>query len=272
MSSSQSSVSDDDQELGALIYNSSRTAQRIRSAAAAEGNRALFGVVVGAQNPPSIREEDPGPEINTMNSIVGQSDFQRTRPQGKKRKNSLQLQANSNYSIPAQKRVRPVCSVDVEGCTNYVANGGVCRRHGATPKTWRGAKEGGTVKKISHEGCINLARKGGLCVRRGASFKKFSHEGYPNQIEKGGVSIRHGAKQTGKTCSHEGCTDQIKNGGVCVRHGAKTKVCSHEGCTNLVKKGGVCTRHVAKQTHKTCSHEGCTNNAVKGGACWRHAY
>ena len=51
VSSSQSSVSDDDDELGALIYNSSRPAQRIRAAAApvAEEEMASFGVVAGVQ-------------------------------------------------------------------------------------------------------------------------------------------------------------------------------------------------------------------------------
>ena len=77
------SQSDDDEELGDLIYNSSRTAQRFRETAVTE-ERALFGVV-DVQNPPpvsSLREEDSDLEINTRNSIVGQSGFQQTLPQG----------------------------------------------------------------------------------------------------------------------------------------------------------------------------------------------
>ena len=78
MSCSQSSVSDDDEELGGWIYNSSLTVQRIRAAAAAETTRASCGVV-SVQNPPpvsSLREEDPDLEVNTRSSILGQSGFQ----------------------------------------------------------------------------------------------------------------------------------------------------------------------------------------------------
>ena len=119
MPCSQSSlVSDDDEELDALIYNSSRTAQRIRSAAAAEEKRASLSGIVGVQDPPlvsSLREEDSNPEIKTRNYIVGQSDFQQTQPQGKKRKILLLLQENSSHIRPAQKQLLTACSV--EECT-----------------------------------------------------------------------------------------------------------------------------------------------------------
>ena len=97
------SQSDDDEELGDLIYKSSCTAQRIRASVSAEEKRASFGID-GVQNPPpvfSLREEESDPESNTRNSNVGQSHFEQRK--GKKRMISLLVQENYNHSRPAQK-------------------------------------------------------------------------------------------------------------------------------------------------------------------------
>ncbi len=95
------------------------------------------------------------------------------------------------------------CSI--EGCTNQVINGGVCKRHGAK-------------RECRHEGCTSHAVKGGVCIRHGAKMKRCISDGCANQAVKGGVCIKHGAKR--KLCSVEGCTNHAKKGGVCRRHGA----------------------------------------------------
>jgi len=105
----------------------------------------------------------------------------------------------------------------VDGCTNQIKNGGVCRRHGAK------------VTLCSSEGCTNHAKVRGVCKRHGAKVK---------------------------LCSIVGCTNQTRKGGVCHRHGAQVKLCSSEGCTNQAKKGGVCIKHGAKKMVKLCRRKG----------------
>ena len=177
---------DSDEELGAYIYSTSRTAQLLREEAAARNNEL---------------------SLNNDNDI--------TRP---KRKSPHEVENVSLSSEPKQrtkkKRKKYTCSN--EGCTNYAQNGGVCIRHGAKVKR----------KTCKHNGCANQVQKGGVCIRHGAKKKKStcSHEKCTNQAVRGGVCQRHGAKSYRKTCKHEGCTNQVRKGGVCKRHGEKSIV------------------------------------------------
>ncbi len=72
---------------------------------------------------------------------------------------------------------------------------------------------GARVKTFTIEGCTNTVIKGGLCRRHGAKVEQCSSEGCTNQARNGGVCRRHGAK--GKRCSREGCTNVAIKGGVC---------------------------------------------------------
>ena len=100
-----------------------------------------------------------------------------------------------------------------------------------------------------HEGCTNFILQGGVCRRHGAVIKRCSSEGCTNQAQNGGVCIRHGAKKTHKFCSHAGCTKYAQKRGFCCRHGGKYK-CRFEGCSNQVVNGGVCWSHGAKKRNE----------------------
>jgi len=228
---------DEEDELGAFIYNSSRTAKRFRA------------------NEEKSSSSSSQPRRSSR--LTKAPDRQTPRAEalhGKKRKTSIPVDKKSNNNRESRKRVPLVCAVS--GCTNQAKGRGVCIRHGG------GAKR----KTCSHEGCTNYAKAGGVCIRHGAKVRTCSHDGCTKNSKKGGVYVRHGAKVN--TCSHEGCTNNVQNRGVCIRHGAKVKTCSHNGCTNHPQKGGLCMRHGG--TVKTCSHDGCTSHAKIGGVCVRH--
>ena len=184
-------LSEDDDELGAYIYNSSHTAKMFRAAKAKEEIDDE-----GSKNPPtsSIHKNKAAEKVVQTKTI------------GKKRK------VVDSSEEPQKRRVYK-CSHD--GCTNKAQEAKVCRMHGA--------KSYGT--KCSHKGCTNWSRRGGVCIRHGAKgkVKICSHEGCTNQVVSNNVCVRHGAKRKGKhTCRHKGCTNQARGKeGVCVRHGAK---------------------------------------------------
>ena len=68
-------------------------------------------------------------------------------------------------------------------------------------------------------------------------------------------------------CKHPGCTNASCRGGVCVKHGAKRKCCKVEGCTSQRVANHLCFKHGGKTI---CKHNGCTNIAKGQGVCTRH--
>ena len=101
---------DSDEELGAYIYRTSRTAQLLREEAAAARNNEL--------------------SPNNYNNI--------TRP---KRKSPHEVENNIPKRTKKNKYTY-ICSH--EGCTNIVQNRGVCKRHGAKKKRRTCSQEGCT--------------------------------------------------------------------------------------------------------------------------------
>ena len=276
MASRNDDYDDDDEELGAYIYQTSHTAKIFREKKEADALVSTPTSQQAQRKSPRLLASEPKQQVkfiptvvmpeksisNTNTNITIKERTKRKRKLLSKEelctpvcpKSSLQQKKGERYAY-GQKR--KLCSFD--GCTNTVISGGVCLRHGAEKR------------RCSNEGCTKLARgKGGVCVRHGAKRRRYEckYEGCTNHIVQGGVCIRHGANKKVKICGHEGCTNNAQEGGVCIRHGAKKYMCSHKGCTNKAKQKGVCIRHGA--TIKRCSHDGCTNNARKGGVCWRH--
>ena len=88
----------------------------------------------------------------------------------------------------------------------------------------------------------------------------------PNRDVQGGVCISRGAKRT--KCSVPECPNRAVQGGVCISHGAKRKTCNHPGCTKNVKQAGMCSAH--GPARKRCEFEGCIKVAVQGGRCISH--
>ena len=232
---------DDEEELGAYIYQTSHTAKIFREKAAEASLSAPLRQQAQRKSPRLLttksKEQDIPtlPEKATVTSNI--SIQQRT-----KRKRKLVLKEEGDTSLSPKSlreqnkggryacgQKRKLCSH--EGCTNVLKEGGVCVRHGAK------------VRRCKREGCNNIVRIGGVCIKHGAPIKRCSQEGCTNYAQRRGVCVRHGASWTRKTCSYKGCTAYVQNGGVCIRHGAKVKLCGHEGCTNNAKKGGVCRRH-----------------------------
>ena len=102
------SVDDDsDEELGAYIYRTSRTAELLREE-------------VVMNNETSTNNNDKSNNIPTRKS--------------KRKKQPLEGEdhATPAVSTRAKKRVRKQCTY--EGCTNYAQKGDVCIRHGAKKK------------------------------------------------------------------------------------------------------------------------------------------
>jgi len=139
---------DSDEELGAYIYRTSRTAKLLREEAARNNDK----------KPPNDKKS---------NNI-------RTRRQ--KRKKPPEEDDNIVSAVLSKaKYVRKRCSN--EGCINQSRKEGVCTRHGAMVKKYY----------CSQEGCNNYAQKGGVCIRHGAKRKTCSHEGCTKFAKKGGL-------------------------------------------------------------------------------------
>ena len=235
---------DEDEELGAYIYQTSHTAKLFREKAAVE--EALVVASSSHQTrtksarllaTKSKQQDIPTavvPETSTNNTHGSRTSKQRTT--GKRK---LVLKEESCTPSRKQKkgekyacgRERKLCSF--EGCTNLARNDGVCIRHGAK------------VRRCKHDGCTNQVVRGGVCKRHGAKVKGCKHKGCNNLARNYGVCYRHGAKKY--ICSYKGCNNQAQNGRLCIRHGAKVKRCRHEECNKQARNGGVCRRHGAKK-------------------------
>ena len=102
--------------------------------------------------------------------------------------------------------------------------------------------------------------------KRSSSRRKCSVPECPNRDVQGGVCISHGAKR--KTCNHPGCTKNVKQAGMCSTHGPARKRCEFEGCIKVAVQGGRCISHGGKT--KVCSIDECTKGAVVRGMCKKH--
>lgn len=160
---------DSDEEIGALIYQSSRTA------------KAIAKVEKMTPVAPAMSKRDAPHKPN------GPAPTKRVRRE-------CSIADCTKWSNHGGRHGAKHKTCTFEGCTNNAVKGGVCIRHGAKRKT------------CSREGCTNNAVKGGVCVRHGAKQKTCTFEGCANNAKKGGICIRHGAKRSRKKCSDEGCT------------------------------------------------------------------
>ena len=174
------SVDDDsDEELGAYIYRTSRTAKLFREEVSRDNDNETSTNNYKSNDirtRKSKRKKPPEGE-NVVSAVLSISKVVRKRYDNEECKNL------------AQKGVKKQCSY--EGCTNQVVNGGVCKRHGAK------------VKTCSHEGCTNYSKNGRVCIRHGAKKKHCKHEGCTKHARKGGVCKRHGANGKKYTCSYK---------------------------------------------------------------------
>ena len=239
MATNHSVDDDSDEELGAYIYRTSRTAKLLREEAEARNNelQSSSKSVAAVAGPTSCKptatnttQSSKLSEVVPYSSKLTNSDINHvwTRRRLRKRKNPPAADGEDHVpSSGAKKRAREQtdqqcfpsrtqCTVD--GCTNRAQQGGICYTHGGKQIRF----------KCSYDGCTSIAQKGGVCIRH--------HDG---------------ASRTKKYCKHEGCTNQEQKGGVCKRHGAKVKrkkyTCIYERCNNHAVKGGVCIRHGAKR-------------------------
>ena len=69
-------------------------------------------------------------------------------------------------------------------------------------------------------------------------------------------------------CKHPGCTNVSIKGRVCRKHGGRHLWCKFEGCTNQRVANHLCYSHGAPR--KICKHNGCTNIVKGRGVCTRH--
>ena len=171
---------DSDEELGAYIYMTSRTAQLLREeeAAAARNNELTTNDTRSKRKSPSEVENN----ISVSSEVL--SEPKRRKIYSCNNKGCTNIVQNGGVCIRHGAKVK-TCSI--EGCTNNVVKGGVCIRHGA--------KRNRKKYTCSQEGCTNNALRRGVCMRHGATVKTCSYEGCTNQSKKGGVCIRHGAKR-----------------------------------------------------------------------------
>jgi len=248
---------DSDEELGGLIWKSSRTAKAVADAKKTEKCEHSAN-----QNESSIPTESG---TISKGDELGQK-YGARQNSAVPTKRTIPAEGGDDSTPPKRSRGSP-CSE--EGCTNKAQSRGVCGRHGGRPT-------------CSHEGCTNNAVKGGVCIEHGANrtSKTCSHDGCSNYPRKGGVCVRHGANSGAKrkSCSKEGCASIAKTGGVCRRHGPKRtkKTCSHEGCSTNARKEGFCRRQVSvkgTEESRSIQKDEVMENAPSShqiGMCVRH--
>ena len=171
---------DSDEELGELIYRSSRTA-RIRADAAAS-----LQAMIMADSASHVDD------VLATKRMLPEGGGPAGRPEKRARRIcsregcNNQLQNNGVCFRHGAKKIHKKCSH--EGCPNIAMKGGVCWSHGAKRK------------KCSHEGCLKSAVKGGMCWGHGERAT-CSHEGCSNLAQKGGVCCSHGAKRICKNAA-----------------------------------------------------------------------
>ena len=171
-----SDTDDSDEELGNMIYESSRTAKKFREEAESVQESESHASSKNTQLNSNGRspERDTTPATNECTKVKRRKACSREGCTNKAREGGVCCRHGAKKKI---------CSH--EGCTNRVQKWGVCIRHGAILK-----------KRICrHEGCTNVIVRRGVCKRHGAKVKRrtCSHEGCTNNAIKGGVCKRHGA-------------------------------------------------------------------------------
>jgi len=245
---------DDEDELGALIYNSSRTAKARASAKKEESATHANGKCDGSVNQNPCHESEGGVTVSKDTDFGGQDDAPQESSVPKK---TMIHVAEYNRTAPKIQMDCVICSVT--GCINRPIKGGTCIMHGG----------GGNHNECSHNGCMEKSQTESVCDAHGVTC---NDEECTIFAQKGGVCIKHAAKVTRKTCSHEGCTNNVKNikEDACWRHGENRCICSHRGCIGQVVDRGACRKHGVTGARRICSHEGCTNKVVNSGVCIRH--
>ena len=166
---SRNNVNDDDEELGAYIYQTSHTAKLFREKKAA---------VEALESPPSSHQTQ-----RKSPRLLATKSKQQDIPTAVVPEKST---SNINTSIEQRaKRKKASAVLEEELCTP------ICLQQN---KGCRYRYSGGQERKLcSFDGCTNIDKKGGVCVKHGATAKRCSHEGCTNRAQKGGVCIRHGA-------------------------------------------------------------------------------
>jgi len=151
-----SDETDSDDEIGALIYQQSRTAKA--RAAVSEKAKAKRTIPNEESDYASQPKKTPSRRVC---SHEGCDKYAQRRG----------VCIRHGGKPPSRRR----CSH--EGCTNVAQNGGICVRHGAKRKG------------CSQEGCMNNAVKGGVCFSHRAKYREYSYKGYTSKSQRGGVNV-----------------------------------------------------------------------------------
>ena len=140
---------DSDEELGAYIYSTSRTAKLLREQAAARKNN---GLTTDTRTKRKIPHE-------VENISVSSEPTQRSKKRRKKCSNkgcNNQVQNGGVCIRHGASWTKKTCSH--KGCTNYAQKGGVCVKHGAKVKICSDSKirwhKARTRLKYSNECCL----------------------------------------------------------------------------------------------------------------------
>lgn len=165
---------DSDEELGAFVYKTSQTAQRLRE----EQQQASVTSTQTTTRRKSSRlknikskedkEKEKSLSIVTYGSTPTTDNKKNTKKVSRSRKRKVAVSSGTDEVDDSMAPVlreefrngRRLCSSN--GCFSLARRGGVCTKHGAKVAS---------RKICSHEGCNKYAQKGGVCIRHGAKVK-----------------------------------------------------------------------------------------------------
>ena len=288
---------DSDDELGAMIYRSSRTAAKLRAEEAARnikedeskpkpthkrGAHTFDDRYNFFQTDTAHAKHASAPSVPTSSTLglsattTNATDVESLRKQLVQQATKALVEQNQlNNKLKEQLRQR----LEIE--TTATAVSGESSRflqYQQEMRTRRAVEQFGRYN-LGYDVCqpvlnngqtqelfLNIPMVSGLCISHGAKRRKCSVPECPNRDVQGGVCISHGAKR--KTCNHPGCTKSVKKAGMCSTHGPARKRCEFEGCVKVAVQGGRCIAHGAKK--KVCSLEECTKQAIVGVMCKKH--
>jgi len=249
-SSSFAPPSDDDEdELGAFIYNTSRTAKR--RAALEERDGVGGGTFLVLSSPTTFttvgidacHSSDSNNNTNNGNSTNN---------------NDNNINSDPTPISPLSSQDPITSAMDSDLGRQQLSPGGVSQRSPSSSPP-QGTKQVISTPEAMQE---HSNREGnGRPPTPTRNKPACSTEGCPDFAIRGGVCTRHGA--TKRKCSHDRCTGNAKQGDVCVKNGATVKNCVAEGCTNQARRRGVYNRHTVATGTMTTTND---QLAVKGGA------
>ena len=285
--SNTSSTYDSDDELGAFVYKTSLTAQRLRE----EQNQTMVSSTQSTTRRKSSRlenikfkEEEKKkslqivPNDSTPVSTSNETNTKRVSRSKQKaqevvsadvirRKSSRLLNIPKSEEVVSAKiclrkspRLKDIKSKeDIESVISKPTKGSSRSKKkiptAPTDDEMGGRRKSSRLKSIKLEEVS--AKKGEVCDSKPTSTS-------------GKKRIGRSSKRKVAAISADEVCSEVSNVRRVYRNGRSYKLCASPGCPNFSVQCGVCHRHGAPNKRRICSRKGCGKVAKRGGVCVRH--